>query len=212
MQTDSRTGNSVERVYTPSGSDINNLSEICFEDFVCVTTNNYCLRSGHIFENIQAKVCLLRHDGSLKIVTIPAGFCCSCKKYSIGRWQFEELRKTGVLLCRVVQESSYQKGGGHDYYSDLSPESILKQYGYSVSATDGLSDEQRQQILVCLMESGICSKQKITAHLSWLIQSREGRTDLLDAVWKWKSDRNFVDLYKLGEARVVAMRSLKVKR
>ena len=111
----------------------------------------------------------------------------------------------------MVHEKYQQTGSSADFYDSLSPESILKQSGYSVGAKDDLTDEQRRQILICLMESGICSKQKITSHLSWLIQSREGRMDLVNAVYKWTTDRGFVDSYKMGSGRVVAMKALRVR-
>ena len=62
------------------------------------------------------------------------------------------------------------------------------------------------------MESGICTKQKIISHLSWLIQSREGRMDLVNAVYKWSADRKFVDSYKMGSGKAVVMKALRVRR
>lgn len=187
-------------------------TQIYFEDFVTVTSNNYCINNRHDFESIQALVHILRRDGSLKTVTIPAGYCHMCKKYFIGYWQFENLRKIGLILCRIVQENNSKNSSFGNFYDNLSAESILKQSGYSVGASEDLTDEQRRQVLVCLMESDICSKQKITSHLSWLIQSREGRYDMFNAVCKWRSDREFVDAYKMGTGRVVAMRALRVRR
>ena len=212
MVKDQETEKVVEVLQRVAVSETDAISQIYFEDFVTVTTNNYCVGKGHRFENIRAMVHILLRDGNLKTVTIPAGYCQTCKKYFIGYWQFENLRKLGIVLCRMVHEKYQQTGSSADFYDSLSPESILKQSGYSVGAKDDLTDEQRRQILICLMESGICSKQKITSHLSWLIQSREGRMDLVNAVYKWTTDRGFVDSYKMGSGRVVAMKALRVRR
>lgn len=205
------TGRLTELPFSPDTAHSSS-QEIYFEDFVTVTTNSYCVNNGHDFENVQAKVNILCRDGTVRTVTVPAGYCKTCKKYFIGLWQFENLRKIGVLLCRLVDETSTSGAKGSVFYSGLSPESLLKQYGYSVNSVENLSDEQRRQILVCLVESGICPRQKITSHLSWLIQSREGRADLMNAVSKWKADRSFIDSYKIGSGRVVAMRSLRTRR
>ena len=205
------TGEYIRTEFTPESAESDLSTEIYFEDFVTVTSNTYCTINNHVHENIQAKISILCRDGTLQMVTIPAGYCKTCNKYFIGLWQFEKLRKIGVLLCRITQDTLGHAGKSR-YYNELSPESILKQYGYSVSSGDDLSDEQRRQILICLIESGVCTKNKITSHLSWLIQSREGRTDLHTAIEKWKHDRDFVDSYKMGSGRIVAMRSLRVSR
>lgn len=207
-----KTGKPIEILQEITTSNIGDAAQIYFEDFVTVTTNNYCIGKGHQFENIRAIVHILMRDGNLKTITVPAGYCQTCKKYFIGYWQFENLRKLGIILCRMVHENQQQTSSSENFYDSLSPESILKQSGYSVGVKDDLTDEQRRQILVCLMESGICSKQKITSHLSWLIQSREGRMDLANAIHKWTADRNFVDSYKMGSGRVVAMKALRVRR
>lgn len=208
---DVRTGQYIETAYSPNSTQDGTVSEIFFEDFVAVTTNNHCVQSGHIVETIQAKVNVLRRDGTVQAVMLPARYCQICKKYTIGAWQFEKLKSLGVIMCRIVHETAVNGNSSGNFYSDLSPESILKQYGYSVNAADDLSEEQRRQILVNLMETGICKQTQILSHLSWLIQTREGRADLLDAVWKWKNDRDFVDSYQMGTGRVVAIRSLKVR-
>lgn len=208
---DGQTGKVVERLRKTKTTEPDAVMPIYFEDFVTVTTNNYCVNNGHEFESIRALVQILTRDGNLKPMTIPAGYCHTCGKYFIGYWQYESLRKLGVIMCRMIHEYYPKTGLPGDYYDSLSPESIMKQSGYSVSAKDNLTDEQRRQILICLMESGICSKYKITSHLSWLIQSREGRVDLMNAVYKWTDDRNFTDAYKMGSGRIVAMGVLKAR-
>ena len=212
LQIDEKTGKPTYMEYVAFSGNGNASAEICFEDFVMVSTNNYCVQSGHIYENIQAQVNILRRDGSIKSVIVPAGYCKTCKKYTMGAWQVEKLRRLGIILCRVVKTQTVNEGTEYDFYGGLSAESILKQYGYSVNSTDELTDEQRKQLLACLMESGICTKQKITSHLSWLIQSREGREELKNAIDKWKMDREFADGYRIGEGRLVAMRALKIRK
>ena len=209
-QTDPITG----KITTTTISPTNKVEPVIhFEDFVTISTNPYCVSNGHICEPIQAQVNVLQRDGNLKTVIVPAGYCQTCKKYYIGYWQFEKLKKQGVVMCRMMHEkiSSASKTGG-GFFEELSPESILKQSGYSVSSQDDLTDTQRQHILICLMESNICQKAKILSHLSWLIKSREGQMHLEDAIYKWNADRNFVDAYKMGSARIVAMKSLRIRK
>ena len=204
------TGQATERAYSPKEVNASTVAEIAFEDFVTVTTNNYCVNNGHPYEDIQARVKVLRKDGTTYIATIPAGYCKACKKYVIGLWQYNNLRKHGVILCRMVHESWEKHEFYGDYYEDLSPESILKQYGYSVNIEDDLTDEQRKRILYLLIYKKVCSKQKIISHLSWLIHSREGQMNMSNAISKWRQDRDFVDKYNTENARIVGMKSLLV--
>lgn len=207
---DITTGKVTEKAYFPKEVNDSTVTEIGFEDFVTVTTNNFCVNNGHPYEEIQARMSLLRSDGTVFTMTVPAGYCKVCKKYVIGLWQYNNLRKHGVILCRMVHEEWDSPILNDDYYEELSPESILKQYGYSVNSSDNLTDEQREFILVRLIETGICSKQKILSHLSWLIHSREGQIHMINAISKWAQDRDFIDKYKTGDARVVGVRSLLV--
>ena len=207
---DIATGKTTERAYSAKEINDSTITKIGFEDFVTVTTNNFCVNNGHPYEDIQAKISLLRVDGTVFTMMVPAGYCKVCKKYVIGLWQYNNLRKHGVILCRMVHEEWNRPISYDDYYEELSPESILKQYGYSVNSTDDLSDEQREFILARLIEFKICSKQKITSHLSWLIHSREGQMNMSNAISKWRQDRDFVDQYNAENARVVGMKSLLV--
>jgi len=210
IKTDACTGKQIEYSRTPSNKA--SIKKVSFEDFVAVSTDNYCVNSGHIHENIQVLIDVLRRDGTLITEILPASYCINCQKYSIGIWQFEELKKKGVVLCRIIYDHFDFEAKDNGFYSELSPESILKQWGYSVNSSNDLTDEQRHQILICLMESGICSKQKITSHLSWLITSRNGRSGFENAVCKWENDRKFVSSYEMGSGRAVALRSLKIRK
>lgn len=51
----------------------------------------------------------------------------------------------------------------------LAQESILKQYGYSVSKTEDLSDTVRQKILAVLIDNHIITKNDIISYLDFLL-------------------------------------------
>lgn len=210
-ETEDSNGNNKEIVRYPNYFNAMSSPEIYFEDFVTVTNNIFCIVNNHQFEDIQARVNILLRDGDIRTYTIPAGYCKDCNKYFIRTDQFDNLRKIGILLCRMVHEKHIQNNTSYNFYDTLSSESIMKQYGYSVSAKDDLTDIQRKQILIYLMESNIFSRQKIVNHLSWLIQQAQKRTDMISAVSKWTYDRSFVESYQMGSAKIVSMRSLRIR-
>lgn len=202
---------SKEILYSPSQIEGKSVSDIYFEDFVVITDNSHCVNNNHAFEDIRARINILQRNGDLRTITIPAGHCKTCNQYYIRISQFENLRNIGVILCRMVHEKYVSSKRSGNFYDTLSHESWLKQYGYSTNSKSNLTDVQRRQILVCLMESDPSSRQRIVNHLNWLIQQHKNQVNMLSAVAKWTSDRVFVENYKIGSTRVVAMKSLKIR-
>ena len=60
-------------------------------------------------------------------------------------------------------------GSNGKYGMKLAQESILKQYGYSVSKTEDLSDTVRQKILAVLIDNHIITKNDIISYLDFLL-------------------------------------------
>lgn len=185
--------------------------KICLNDFVVQANANYCMGKGHMVEDIIAAVLVLTRNGELRVCKRSAGYCHNCDRYFIEPWQIEEIRKIGIPLCQIIKEDVY-RNYGENYFDNLKDESILKEYGYSVNALDDLSSVQRRNILALLIDAGICSKYKITSHITWLIDQKIGNPYMANAVEKWKSDRDFVRNYKVNQNRVVYMGILKEKR
>ena len=106
--------------------------------------------------------------------------------------------KNYILLCRVTDEKSYSAGLYSWNGVKLAPESILMQYGYSVSATVDLSDKERHMILAALVDKGIVSKTGILSYLDFFISQRSRQTRYESAIAKWNNDKQFVMNYKNG--------------
>ena len=77
---------------------------------------------------------------------------------------YQELKRKGIILCRVTDSKTYAKGGFMNG-SKLAQESILMQYGYNVSQTVGLSARQRQKILAVMIDNKVLSKSEIISIL-----------------------------------------------
>ena len=94
---------------------------------------------------------------------------------------------------------------GEPFPSDpnMAEESILHLYGYNVSAADGLTDRERQDILARLMDYGIVTKEKIMRHVEYMIFLREKDPVMQTAVMKWRRDLAFVSTYRLSDQRTI---------
>ncbi len=180
---------------------LNNLSElpqIGFKDFVVKKDTFKCMANDHEVTNIDAAVGIITNRGDTALQKVCAGYCQQCNKFFIMNSTFEELRKYGIPMCRIIDaqndSSPYEING-----IQLAQESILKQYGYNVSKTENLSELTRQKILALLMDNGVLSRSDIISYLDFFISQRRYQSQYEAAISKWEDDRDFIAHYRIGE-------------
>lgn len=165
-----------------------------------------------IIENVIVEIPIVDRKGCVNHYKCTAGFCAECGTYFIYKADFNQVKSYGVILCMVSDENKKSKINTNNPYANLSEESFLKHAGYSVSKTDNLSDEQRQTILSCLIESNPELLHKIRSHLNWLIDRNCNNDRFDDAIELWIRDDKFIANYKLGSnPMVVKALSLNVR-
>lgn len=175
-----------------------NIPKIDLRDFVVRSNVFKCTHSHHRISNIDAAVTVIENSGKETKIKIPAGYCKQCNVYFIMESTYQELKRKGIILCRVSDEKTYLKSGLFNGMQ-LAQESILMQYGYNVSQTEGLFQRTRQQILAVLIDNRILSKSEIIGYLDFFISQRVGRSNMELAISKWEADREFVENYRIGE-------------
>ena len=186
------------------------IPEIQFADFVVRVSLFRCLHN-HNIEPIQALVNILMPDGSVMQVQVSAGYCHECRCYFILEQDFLQLQRKGKLLCQLIAEHEYlTKGDSLFSGEDMKAESVLRRCGYTVNAKDDLSDQQRQGILMQVVDSGIYSVSELCAFLDWLIeyQGRSRTRNMKPAVSKWMADREFIKNYRMGSRRQVGIKGI----
>lgn len=187
------------------------IPEIQFADFVVRVSLFRCLHN-HNIEPIQALVNVLMPDGSVMQVQVSAGYCHECQCYFILEQDFLQLQRKGKLLCQLIAEHEYlTKGDSLFSGEDMKAESVLRRCGYTVNAKDDLSDQQRQGILMQVVDSGIYSVSELCAFLDWLIeyQGRSRTRNMKPAVSKWMADREFIKNYRMGSRRQIGINGIR---
>ena len=174
------------------------LPQIGVKDFLVRRAVFKCMHSKHKVEDLVAAVKVIGDDGREKIVKITAGYCEQCKIYFIMESTYEKLRNMGVVLCRICDEKSYMKNTWVNGIK-LAQESILMQFGYTVSQEEGLSSSRRQKILAVMIDNKVLSKSEIISYLDFFISQRQYQRKFELAVSKWEADREFVQEYKVGQ-------------
>ena len=172
------------------------LPEIGLRDFVVRTNVFKCMHNKHKIDNVDALM-NLDIDGKVQQIRVSAGYCSQCKVYFILDSTYQNLKRKGIILCRVSDEKAYAKNG---YVNEmhLAQESLLMQYGYSVSQMEDLSSTRRQKILAILIDNGIMSKSEIISYLDFFIRQRSSDSRMEIAISKWETDREFVEEYRRG--------------
>lgn len=182
---------------------------IDFHDFLVRTSIFACRYRNHVIENINGKLSLLMPSGSIKEVLVSAGYCPDCNIYFLLESTYKQLEKCGNILCRVTDNKNFYSG--HSYLSGapLAKESILMQYGYSVSQTRMLSDKMRHIILSMIIERHILSKVEIIGYIDFFINQKKANSKYKQAIIKWSLDRDYVRNYQLNNIRNITISKLK---
>ena len=166
--------------------------------FVC----NGIMRCEQEYHNISS-IRLTMPTISNELVEFNANYCADCDTLYIYRSDYEYYRdRYGLPL---IQFASQDKDSTNEYGAE---DSILSLAGYSVSAANNLSAEQRQQILVDLVAAEMITKSRIIMYINWFISHNGKIAGHKNAVDKWKEDLKF--MYSLDFDRQMKMRADKI--
>ena len=147
---------------------------------------SYHKECDHYCEKVYLKIPLLLSTGELIIRTLLGTYCDKCKKYFVLDTEFKK------ILCegRIQAQISFSESGEHFNGMDLSPESLLRKCGYTVSANANISAEHRQKLLKAIIENKLYTPAKIVAHFRFLVSVNSNVTtrDMSAAISKWQED------------------------
>ncbi len=159
------------------------------EDVLVRATNARCYERDHSVERIKAKLYVIPYRTGRKTLNeINAYYCSECNRYYILERDFIELREIGVICCRIVDIKELGKIT-HSGWAEIS---ILRSYGYNVSKKDGLSDDERHQILDMIIANGIMTRERCIDFILWLVSRHSGRPNMTFAISKWNSDVDYL--------------------
>ena len=177
-------------------------------DFLVRVSSIKCRTNGHKIKNVKATV-NVSINGVITEKSISGYYCENCKKYYILESDYQKLRSKGIILCKIVEQKLINRQSSYGYL--LNSESILHSYGYNVNAQENLSSSERRTILKFILNNHILSKSDIKSHLDYLIKRSNNNTKLQDAIYKWQSDRLFIDDYNVSSEPTLKIKSLKIK-
>ena len=171
-----------------------------------VRTNTFKCAKNHGVEDIIAVFTVLSRTGHIVIVEAPAAHCVRCGVFYIHEYTYQRILSYGQPLCTVISEKQYTSGAYKKMNAGMAQQSLLRMCGYTVSASEGLSDNERRGILDTVISNGIMSKFEVIEYLNYFINMRKNDTkDMSEAIRKWNSDLRYVEginVYSLKRYKV----------
>lgn len=173
-------------------------NKIRVEDFVVRRTTFKCMHEGHALQNVDGIIEIINDKGDVVQARVPAGYCSNCNVFFIMESTYQRLKMKGTPICRISDEKTYLKTNISANGMRLAQESVLMQYGYTVSQQEGLSSSRRAKILAVLIDNDILTRTEIISYLDFFINQRKFQHKYEKAIEKWEIDREFVSEYKTG--------------
>ena len=175
---------------------------ININSFVVRVNTFYCHNRNHAIERIAAMFPILKINGMTEEIRVDAGYCNECNVHFIMERDYLHLKKIGIILCNIVNQTVFYKHGPWCFEHSNVKESILKQNGYNVSRINNLSNLQRQIILTHIIENGLTSRDQVISYLSMFIRQKKVMPAYQEAVNKWKSDLIYISNYSHNTRRI----------
>ena len=165
---------------------------------VLVRSNSFFCNTHHTIEDMAGEIEVIERTGKHAWYLVPVCYCSSCNVYYILDETFKSVRRKGIIACQVIDFLKYRKYGKELAFTQvtLREESPLKCLGYSVNAEDGLTDEQRHAVLENIIDKGLMTKDRVLSYLDFFLKLNQHENS--SAVYKWKSDRSYIETYNIG--------------
>ena len=158
-------------------------------DIIVKSSVRSCQNKEHLVIDVIAKIQVMKDDGEVVWNYLHAAYCEECNEYIVLNADFELLEGTPMCevyeIIRGVKTSNCTKT-----YSNS--ESIIHAMGYNVNINDNLSATTRREILLSIVENGTLTQEEVLSYLDSLIQRGSGDPKYVNAVSKWRSDREYI--------------------
>lgn len=208
----SRSRNSKPVSHLVYGKNENGELNIDLRNFIIHTNYDSCENEGHEYERVIAVIPFINKNGIVTEEKIVARHCFTCRAYYISEEIYNHYMAYGHFLCQTVSYNEYkdilnQIRLKNNRY-DVASESKFKLFGYNVGKKDAFSDVYRQTVLKYMIEGGLTNNNEAIHFIEFNINNHENKTNMRDAVAKWKRDKAFLGGYTPGYEDLVGVRRM----
>ncbi len=179
-------------------NDEENGKQVLTYNDIVIKANDFQLAANYDIQQVHVWIKIMRDDGTLLQKKVPGGYCREKEFFFILKEDLKELSKLGSLMCRIVPQKTFEQAINGETIDDLNPESLLRQYGYTVNKKDDLTELQRRLILKAVIDEEVYTPTGLLSFLDWLIGKNTYNPKMGDAIDKWQADRDYVQEYTLS--------------
>lgn len=155
--------------------------------------NIICKKQKH--ELVDVNCIIPSVDGEIKI---NAQYCRDCDKFIISESSYRfYLNGFGFVPVRFRYVDDDGRFPQHLYKKERSSFSPLSLAGYNVRANNGLSNEERHDLLAFLIDHGIMNKYEVIGYLEMFANTNGQKRGMEKAVAKWENDAKYVRQYNM---------------
>ena len=134
-------------------------------------------------------------------IQINVSYCYNCKRFFIYYEAYEEYRRKHGR--DIMGDIVFLNDSLNAAESFGRPESVLREYGYTVNVNSRLTSSDRQRILKWIIDNKILPKTDVIGYLSIFIERGKNIHSWHDAVLKWQSDLAYIQEYKCSSQQTV---------
>lgn len=204
----------IENERTEENKGVKNLPicNIYPNSFLVKSNIFFCKTNQHKIEEICGIIKILTNEHKIILREIYAGRCTTCNIYFIFLSDYEKLIMEGKILCNVITLDKLEEIKSLQLFSGYKNESVIKLMGYNVQSNNKLSNTERQNILISIIEKELLNINDIVSFLEWLVQIHDNDEKYTNAIVKWEEDKEFIKNYKIADYRKTNINELIVKK
>lgn len=170
-----------------------------------------CSNNSHKIKDVIAKI-PIKINGRPQIANVDAWYCETCNVYYILHSTYDSI--SGIPICDV---KDFRTGKiiscARDYENVIASdyETMLHKLGYNVSQKEGLSSQERHDILAQIVRKRQISKNEIISLLQYYIRRNENNDNMVLAVEKWSEDLVFIKQFKVQSGESIDVERIRIR-
>ena len=174
--------------------------------YIYQRSNIICKKDKHSIVDVNCIIPKLNGDS----VCINAQYCMNCQKFIISEDSYtsylDDYLYLPIKLRRVGEDGTFPQ---HLYSRERSSNSPLSLAGYSVREGNGLTEEERHNLLASLIDNGVMEKHEIIGYLELFVNTNGAKYNMARAVHKWTRDAQFVREYNMDQQDTFRIKKIK---
>lgn len=170
-----------------------------------------CSVESHKVKDVLARI-PIKVNGKPMVVTVDAWYCETCDVYYILHSTYDSIK--GIPICDIKDFRTGQYISCSSDYDNIVTsdyETMLHKLGYNVDQRNGLSAQERHDILAQIVAKHQIAKNEIISLLQYYIRRNANNSNMYYAVEKWQNDLEFIRRFRVQNCDTIEVNRIRIK-